>query len=462
MKIGTLRLLRCPDCGSALSPRLREPAEGPDIESAILACECGEVPLVGGIPIFRREGRVDRMMQTVDTSMDRGPRVHQLLDLIRSGRAEDALMLLLATPPAWVRNGLQAIEALPAGRRGRLRRVLERAWIRRGRSKRPLFRLEEPRTTARDAFAYYYLKSARSEHYHHFFHRFAQPRHLSGLALASLLPVDGLPVVDVACGFGHTLHAWTADGAPGTFIGIDRNFFELYAARRWVAPRAEYVCASGDQTLPLAAGTVGGVYCSDAFHYFLHKVEAIGEFRRVLSRSGLLVLSRVGNACVEPREGYELAPAGYARLLEGMNFRIRSDRQLLERYLAGFGPALAEEQPAFDGVAEEKWLSLVAGAGTEAFRDHGPRAGWPHGAGKLRINPLYREVGRSPQGRVSFALELPSEWFVSENGHCRDYMPERLDVAREVLDDLHAGKRSDPVVELVRQCVVLGFPEAYF
>src|SRR5439155_24169634 len=133
---------------------------------------------------------------------------------------------------------------------GKATRLLEGAWVRAAREVGSLFLGSPASTTAADAFDYYFRRARRSELYHHFRHRFAQPRHLTSLALASLLPRDARPVLDLACGFGHTLHYWTARHPGSSFIGLDRNFFELYVARRWIAPGAEYVCTDADGALP--------------------------------------------------------------------------------------------------------------------------------------------------------------------------------------------------------------------
>ena len=125
MKETTLARLVCPYCGSNLEARLRTPSTGSEIDSAILACACGEFPLLGGIPIFRREGRVDVMRQTVDAPLVEGPSVSRLLALIRSGAADHALMRLLVWPASWVRRASAATEALSPAVRSRVQRLLE-------------------------------------------------------------------------------------------------------------------------------------------------------------------------------------------------------------------------------------------------------------------------------------------------------------------------------------------------
>lgn len=458
MRASTVELLECPFCGGRLSVVSRDPEAGEDFESGILRCACGEIPVVGGIPIFRREGRVDVMLQTRDAPSSIGPGVRSILDLVRAGRGEEALLPLLVPPDRLIRRALLAVELLPARRQGRARRALQSAWARRARKRSGALLERPPTATAREVLSDHYRRLGRPEHFHHFFHRFSQPRHLTFLALADLLVGGRGAGLDLACGPGHMLHALTTREPERPWIGLDRNFFELYIARRWIAPRADYVCADADGPLPFARGVFGGAICSDAFHNFLRKRLCATELLRTVDPGGMIVLLRIGNRLVEPHEGYELDPDEYRALFPGTAARLVNDRGLLDRYLSGRAPDLSEEPPAAE-MAKEKWISLVVDRGERALRDHGALTAWLQGFGRLRVNPLYAE---DPANRRRWSLRMPSPWFEFENGACRAYMPETIELADEVVAELEAGRRTPEIDELVRQCVVLGFPQRYF
>jgi len=460
MKLATLALLRCKFCGGTLQPARRIPESGDEIESGTLRCVCGEIPVLGGIPICRRGGRVDRMKQTSDAASSPGPEVRRLLNLIESGRSEEALGLVLMPPGRWVRRQNLIAEILPRWPRDRLRRIAEDSWTRQAAREAAGFVSPSSTMTVREVFERYYSGDRRSELRHHFFHRFAQPRHLTSLSLATLLWDDAGPGLDLACGFGHALHILTLRAPGRTWIGLDRNFFSLYVARRWVAPRAEYVCAEADGAFPFSTGAFSGVLCADAFHNFLRKCTCAEELRRVTTDDGTIVLSRVGNALQEPREGFELPPDAYRALFPGEACRLVADRELLDRYLSGRGPDLSRDtRPGV--LAEEKWISLVVSRNPGVFRDHGPLESWPHGLGKRARNPLYVANGPTAGTENGFTLTMPSEWFEFENGGCRVYMPEHVTLDDRAESDLNSGKDSAEIEELVRRCVVLGFPEKY-
>lgn len=461
MKVGLLSLLICPNCGGRLEARCRRPEQGEEIESALLSCACSEFPVVGGIPIFTRGERHDVMNMTTDRALRRGPEMKVLKDLVRSGSGREALRLLLVPAGRIASKVLGAEELLPGrvARALRLRELAYRAWTKKAKKEDDLLLDPDAPTTAVDAFDFYRQRLGLFSLYNYSKYRFGQPRYLSALALATLLPASPGPVLDLACGFGHLLHYWSAANPGHPLVGVDRNFFQVYVAKRWVAPEAEYVCCEADRKLPFATGSFGGVYCSDAFHYFLRKLQSAEEMVRVVEEDGIIVLTRVGNAGVEPREGYELQPEQYLRLLPDLPSRLIPDRFLQEDYRRRLGPQLAT--PAREAAAREKWLSLVASRRSDIFRNHPRFSVWPHGYGRRRIHPLYRQTGRDAAGTATLQLTFPSELSEFENADCRSYLPARIEVEKRVLADLREGVSSAPVEDLVDRGLAMGYPPRF-
>jgi hypothetical protein len=133
---------------------------------------------------------------------------------------------------------------------------------------------------------------------------------------------------------------------------------------------------------------------------------------------------------------------------------------LLDRYLEGLGPALAAPVSPAD-VADEKWISFIVTARPDVFRDRGPLGDWPHGLGRLAINPLYVERARRASGEVELELVFPTEWYEFENSECRRYMPARVTATPADLDDVAHGRRTPKVEEWIRTTVVVGVPDRY-
>src|SRR5205807_10304892 len=81
----------------------------------------------------------------------------------------------------------------------------------------------------------YYREYSGSDMFNYFAFRMGQPRHLAALALVCLLTRGKGPLLDVACGVGHLAHYLTGSTGNPWVIGIDRDFFRLYVASKYVA-----------------------------------------------------------------------------------------------------------------------------------------------------------------------------------------------------------------------------------
>jgi len=460
MRSDLLNQLLCPNCGGAFSTSLRSPAQGSEIEYGILTCGCNEYPIIGGIPILKVEGRVDVMQQTTDTVLQYGPNVKELISLVRAGQHEKALLMLLVIPKRIVNKLLASVDYVPRRARAGVEALGRRLWSNQQQKNRELLVNMEKGTTALDLISFFYRYSLRNELYNHFLYKFSQPRHLAGLSLASLLPVSEKPILDLACGFGHFMHYWIKAHPGQRVIGIDRNFFQLYVARHWVAPGGDFICSEADLKLPFSSQSLCGVFCADAYHCFLRRWQCAEEMKRVIEPGGLIILARFGNSQAEPREGYELSVAGYLRLFDGLSWRMFSEDELLQWYLKRLGPQL-EKPSTLSALTSSKWLYIVASERAERFRNYSSFKTWPHSMGRLKLNPLYDEVNKDPAGNMTVEFQFPSSWYEFENSACSRYMPKTALVSKEVLGAVASGTWSEDLEALVRHCVFVGMPERY-
>lgn len=93
------------------------------------------------------------------------------------------------------------------------------------------------------------------------------------------------------------------------------------------------MCSIADLRGTLADDVFGGVLCSDAFRYFEDQETAVGEVCRIVGLEGTTILARVGNVLVEPNEGIERDPGGYATLFAHTTTATFNEGDLLETYL---------------------------------------------------------------------------------------------------------------------------------
>ncbi|CAM3372502.1 class I SAM-dependent methyltransferase [Kibdelosporangium persicum] len=446
--------LRCPECTSAFHfvPSPSQPLA--DGTFGVLSCGEHTFPVIDSIPVLR-SGRIDVQDHLTGRADVAGPSVEELLYRVRVDPLE-ALVTLLAFPPSLPfdlerRPGLRL--PLTKGPVARLtahkRRRLVRGMLR---------RLGEQ--CAQDWLDLSYLRSRNVDRELHpyFLNRFGQPRYLASLSLTSILEEDPLPVLDVACGFGHVMHHLAIRSRPLSTIGVDRNFFQLWVARRFIVPGGHYVCADVSRPLPFTDDSFSASLCTDAFHLLDDKQTCFDEMRRC-ARDRTVVVDRVGNQMVEPHDGErELDPTGYVGLARDTPWRMVSQTELVEGYLRCHGPQLARQRDV-DEFSEQKWLSLVITDNTALFRDYGRFERMPHSEGPLGINPIYRTMS-SPDG-LRLVFEFPSTWYAFENAESLSYHATAIRLTADEFETVHSGKRTARTDELVEKYVLVGMPQRY-
>ncbi|MBA8924629.1 SAM-dependent methyltransferase/uncharacterized protein YbaR (Trm112 family) [Kutzneria viridogrisea] len=441
--------LRCPHCRTPLHHTPVPCPALPGRPFGTLDCGTHSYPVIDGIPVIRH-GRVPVQDHTTDTVEVPGPTVATLLADVRAGRGHRALVRLLAFDPElpWplprvpvLRTALTTGPALPLAR-----------WHRR-RTVRRLLTEDTASQTAQDWMQLFYLRSRGidREQYTYFFHRFAQPRTLAALALLGTLPQhDPRPVLDLACGFGHLTHAIGHRGHE--VLGTDRNYFQLWVARHFLAPKAQFVCADAADPLPFAEGAFSAALCADAFHLLPGKQHLVGELRRT-TPDGPLLITRTGNALVQPNEGRELSPTGYTDLLGDLHHQVFDDQELISAYLANTAPR------PLDQADTRKWITILATPRPVTAPRPRPDGHWPHAAGTLTVNPVYH---RTPTGTGEQLLfQFPSCWYAFENHAMLDYHLPATTVDAATLADLDAGRGQAAVRELISGFAVIGVPDRY-
>jgi len=449
------QLLRCPFCSGRLGRSRTELIDRkPGFD--VLSCYCGHYPVVAGIPILKK-GPIGTNQQTAD----------QVIDSIKAGRYKEALLSMILPSPSSADFAPRWLQALPSFRGiGRVKALLGKPGQRRWKEHGVAYLTQlGDQIKGRELFDFYFCRSTGDarDPYGYFAFRFGQPRHLVALSLACLIRRPGKPVLDLACGFGHiTRHLVNrAEGRP--VIGLDRNFFMLYVAKKWLAPEAEYVCAQADSGLPFSDDSFSTVLCSDAFHVFPGKANCIRELKRLVGSDGSIILGTLRNALVEKhlnRYRTSLPPEGYEALVADIPHRLVANSDILARYLKKQGPSL--EQPTETAhLTIEPWLSLVASHRQEVFQDYGRFKDWPHAEGRLDLNQLYKEEKRDGLGSIYLRRTFPSAWYEKEDGDCKQYEPETVSVSAAALNNLAQGNRSADVERLIEQFVVVGMPERY-
>jgi SAM-dependent methyltransferase len=132
-------------------------------------------------------------------------------------------------------------------------------------------------------------------------------------SIRALDPGFDRPVIDVGCGFGE-LTRWLAANSGKAAVGIDTSSVAVRGAAARCEPNTHFL--RGDaQRIPMRCDSAAAAVSLDALYLVARPREALGELRRVLVTSGLLIFtayissdSTKGGGCVDA----ELWPAELA------------------------------------------------------------------------------------------------------------------------------------------------------
>jgi SAM-dependent methyltransferase len=182
---------------------------------------------------------------------------------------------------------------------------------------------------------------------------------------------DG-PVADVGCGRGWWLARMRHEGIDG--IGFEPDTIRAADARH---QSRRPVVAADARAIPLAAGSVGAVWCVHVLHHLADPAAALAEARRVLRPGGHLVLAetvddhpaiRLARRIRPEWDGVAVAArftaAGCLDMLEQGGFDVVEHRQ---HSVLSFAAWTLPVAPRRAWVAASRWEAALS-ARVAAFR----------------------------------------------------------------------------------------------
>ncbi len=413
MIVNLLEILRCPFCGSALSLEREESLElrGEEIVNGIIFCQCSAYPIVAGIPVFTADSLVNKA------------REH-----LTQGEFEQALFTML---------GLKEEE-----------RQIEFRHLAQKRSDTNYRKWVE--ILCPDAEGAYFV------------HRFSDPTYLVGQTL--LRAIGGDPrcfterALDLCGGSGHLTRVLCQMAGGVEVLLADAYFWKLWLAKRITAPACQPVCCDANNPLPFARDTFSLAVCSDAFHYIWSKRLLASEVMRIAAAAGVIVLSHIHNALVENfSAGMPLAPEWWRNLFAELNPRVFKESEVFESAVSRRAVDLSHNY-SDEELRDEAALFLIATKLNGLYRIY-EQMDEPAISGVLGVNPLY-QVAQNGDAQV-LQLQFPSPEYEEEFGACKRYLPERVEVNADALNNLPAAAPNGGLWRLVESRVLLDLPEAY-
>jgi uncharacterized protein YbaR (Trm112 family)/SAM-dependent methyltransferase len=412
MKMGLLEILRCPFCGGRL--RLSRHAFLEVQEGAVahgtLSCPCCAYPVVAGIPYLRDDASAQAAMGLLD-----------------KGEKDKALFTLLG---------------LEGSARARFKGLLKK----------------EPTLTYRQAFHLLCREAGRR----YFFYRFSDPTFFCSQAVVRAVAQDrrclAKRVLDLCGDTGHLTRCLVRLAGGAEVILANISFWELWLAKRFLAPPCQPVCCDANKPLPFARETFSLVLCSDAFHYIWQKRLLAGEMMRLAGDGGAVVLTHLHNAlCENEAAEMPLAPGHYRDLFEGSDARLFRETDVVKALLAR-RPLDLSAGPPDEALARENALVLLATRRPELFRVYDcPPPG--DRTGTLAVNPLYRL--RKAGQRSWLQLRFPSPGLREEYARYNFFPPEEVEWDGGLPQGWPAGRVNGRLRELMERYVLLDLPENY-
>jgi len=438
MKESFLKELHCPYCGSSF--KLVSPLDicGEDIIHGIVQCNCRKYPLVAGILV----------LHALDLNA-----LNEALDKLEKGLFKSALLRLFE-PLTDASRVIRAAKYRGMPLSARIEAMREKLM------QRYLHRL-----LCADSFSgtVDYFKFISFGGY--FKYRFSSTSFIAGIPLILLMRYFAGPILEISCGMGH--HGFVISQLyPDRRIALtDSSFVNLYLAKRFFVPQAEYVCLNANEPLPFADQSFNSVFSSDSLHYLYSKKLAIEEMARVSQgHNADIFLSHLHNlAGNDPVAGAPLTARGWLDLVSCRQVKLLPQTKVFQDFLAEDKLDLAYDFEERD-IPPEGAFALAAASQPGFFRVH-TDLGAPffNLRNHLAVNPLYQLSFRDSE--VLLRKKWPSQFIQAENITIDRVLPQELSLDKRFLERVISGKtlESDAchLSDLMKKFVLINVPVQY-
>jgi SAM-dependent methyltransferase len=433
-----LASLRCPYTGSRLSVETSD--SGPELDYAISRSEAGEFPIIGGV-----------LRLTADALRE------PLVELIRAGQREASLRGALEVP--FLTNW--GIKATALWRRVGPRRLFGYARYTSGPEKNRIYRLV---TRSYENFCQLAEAANDGRWTNWQAYRLSMPPFLSSYPLAHLA-TGRRAIFDFGCGLGHSAFLMKRLAPQADVVCADYSFTSMFLAKCWIVPEADCICLDGDFPMPFVDGRFDFVFSSDALQYIESKAGLAREFRRILSKEGVIALPHLHNRRSATKVGnFALTASGYACLFEDMATRMCVEDDIVSDY---FGCGALDLTRGYDMSTlndATEGLTLVAANSTAPFTKYnGLIEAYVDALRHPGVNPAYS--AQASENGVTFTRRLDAPYASERTVQGHELLPRTWRGETGPLDStsLLAMRQKNPsrLVELVRQLLVIDMPESY-
>jgi SAM-dependent methyltransferase len=407
--------------------------------TGLVECECNKYPVLDGILILR------------EPFLNMG-----IVKLIEQRCIEEAIVRSL-----WI-DYFEKIERYQLPVHSKLTWMLEKILIVLGKSqlKRRIKQLYKSYTDSEVTF-FDLLGKGFVDTY--FKQRFSSESFWSLYPFLPLFAEKKDRILDLACGVGHSSFVLERYVNPNQLFSTDFSFKNLFLAKKYFAPNAEFVCLDSTKTLPFKTGVFSSVSMLDAF-YFIRSRTLAQEMKRVTSSTGLLLLLHVHNSLAfnlgNPLEA--LTPKNLFHLFEDKRFKttLMPEKRVLENFLSNDELRLTEQHDQDELNSSNAMIILSTREEPAESIYRNVQSDFLKINDNLIINPIYKIVKKGnlillqrPLGVSSFGDNLPTS---------EEFLPEEVEVHPTSL----SGRRieiadTEVLRKLQKKFVIINVPEKY-
>ncbi len=262
-------------------------------------------------------------------------------------------------------------------------------------------------------------------------------------------------VIEAGCGAGHMAFHLSRLIPEKNIWGLDRTFSNLFLAKRFLAPEANFLLADLDLPWPLNMESEF-IFSNDVVHYLRDKKSFSGEVKSHLAEGGAIFLGHLHNSLAwNPYAGMPLDPRGYKALFDPLNVSLLSEDEIVS---SPWKESLNTVVPQ-SIVDRSSALLLIFGMESLIPMPWGPFFR-PHG--KTIVNPIF-SCGPISAGKNSIRIRRNcSESFLRDQKGLDNYLPPEKDVPLGTLMSILRGKReTEHELALLKQFVVIDSPPRY-
>jgi SAM-dependent methyltransferase len=278
-------------------------------------------------------------------------------------------------------------------------------------------------------------------------YRFSSPSFLAFLPLVSVFRERKGGILDFGCGVGHTSFVLSKWVDPKSITCCDRNFANLYIAKRYFVKGASFFCLDGNLPLCFSDKSFSSILCSDSFHFVEAKAVLAKEFMRILDKDGAVFLSHLHNKDQEnPIPGYPLSLPDYIRLFFGMEARVVSDSTMRDALVSGRLNIKDTED-----IRAQPSFCLIFSRSPEIFKEYTTEWILTEKLKHTIINPIYKIKKR----RVGYIIKRRK----LSKLYRREY-PE-VEVYLKGADFIYKKDVANQNKELLRNLILVDAPEEY-